>query len=108
MRPPARRTERPDFQNTEIIEVSNLELAQKCPDITLSIKASDLIDFRRSLVMEVLDGIARERAASVPAAPTPSPSAPSSTSSAAPPTTMSPRWLSPAASKRWDSGVTGK
>ena len=39
------------------MEVTLLELARQCPDVTISVKASDLIEMGRTLRDELLQGI---------------------------------------------------
>lgn len=39
------------------MEVNIIELARHCPDVTISVKASDLVEMGRTLCDELLDGI---------------------------------------------------
>lgn len=51
------RTEGQNFQYTLTMEVNIVELATQCPDVTISVKASDLLNFGRALQVELLDYI---------------------------------------------------
>lgn len=39
------------------MEANLIELVQKCPDINLTIKASDLLDFGRTLKLELIEAV---------------------------------------------------
>lgn len=46
-----------NFQNTIKMEVNIIELASQCPDITISVKASDLINAGKAIKEELLDAL---------------------------------------------------
>ena len=56
-----------NFQTTFIMEVTILELASQCPDLTISVKASDLLEAGRKIKEELLEELKAYRPeASVP------------------------------------------